>query len=141
MLRTVRAIRYVEPLREGGSLPAVVNILLWGRRLYLIDHGAALYFHHRDDDFGARSGDAFPLVKQHVLLPYASRLSAADARLRPLLAEPLLRSILGAVPASWLAWAGDPARQRANYVSYLLDRLQASHFFVEEAERARAALV
>jgi hypothetical protein len=121
--------------------PRNPNILLWGRRLYLIDHGAALYFHHRDDEFTARSREPFTMVSRHVLLPYASRLRDADARLRPLLGEALFRSILAAVPDDWLAWAGDPGRQRANYLSYLLDRLQASHIFVEEAERARAALV
>ena len=59
------------------------NMLMWHRRLHLIDHGAALYFHHGGDDYLARSEDPFPMIKDHVLLPLASALREADARLAP----------------------------------------------------------
>src|SRR6188768_4248788 len=55
------------------------NLLMWHRRLWLIDHGAALYFHHDwDDDFIAHSRTAFPMIKDHVLLPFAAKLEEAD---------------------------------------------------------------
>jgi hypothetical protein len=48
------------------------NLLMWHRRLWLIDHGAALHFHHRGGDYRERARDAFPLVAEHVLLPFAA---------------------------------------------------------------------
>lgn len=121
------------------------NLLLWHRQLYLIDHGAALYFHHTWDDFLARSQTPFAPIREHVLLPQASRLQAADARLAPLLTPEVLRGIVAQVPASWLA--GEEQRfatadeHRQAYVSYLTHRLAVSEVFVQEAEHARAQLV
>ena len=123
--------------------PRNPNILVWHRRLYLIDHGAALYYHHRATDYLARSRDPFALVKDHVLLCQASQLASADGELRPRLAAELLREILAAVPDAWLGGDGaaDAEARRAAYVAYLVARLGASQVFVEEAERARAALL
>ncbi len=59
-----------------------VNMLLWQQELWLIDHGAALYFHHDWATYHERALSPFALVRQHTLLPLASRLEAADARLR-----------------------------------------------------------
>src|SRR5215210_8973203 len=47
------------------------NMLMWHRKLYLIDHGAALYFHHNWENHLARSRSPFKQIKEHVLLPYA----------------------------------------------------------------------
>src|SRR5215813_8583212 len=64
------------------------NLLLWHKRLWLIDHGAALYFHHTwHEDFLARSRAPFAPIKDHVLLPFATALAEADARLSALLTE------------------------------------------------------
>lgn len=121
--------------------PRNTNILVWHRRLWLIDHGAALYFHHRWDEFLGRSRDPFPAIKNHVLLPYASALAEADQEARRLLTPARLRDVLAAVPDAWLD-AGEPAdAQRQSYFDFLLDRLEASQVFVEEAENARAARV
>ena len=55
------------------------NMLMWHRRLWLIDHGAALYFHHTWINYIERSRDAFPLIKDHVSASrYNSRISARD---------------------------------------------------------------
>ena len=107
------------------------NLLWWHRRLWLIDHGAALYWHHADGPPDA--GASFPAIAQHVLLPYASSLADADARLAPLVGEELLRTIVGNVPDMWLNGA-DPSV----YVEYLARRLAAPRGFAEEAERARS---
>jgi hypothetical protein len=112
------------------------NLLMWHRRLWLIDHGAALYFHHAGGDFRARSGDPFARIEDHVLLPLAGALAEADARLAVRIDAPALRAITALVPDEWL---GDdaPARRDA-YVDYLMARLQPPRRFVEEAQRARA---
>ncbi|HEX4203489.1 MAG TPA: HipA family kinase [Ktedonobacteraceae bacterium] len=120
------------------------NMLFWHKRLLLIDHGAALYFHHIDGDYLARSRTPFAQIKDHVLLPFASALLEADARLKPLLTAPKLQEIVEMIPASWLADDdpfANPATRRAAYVAYLLDRLAHSHIFVEEALHARDELV
>jgi hypothetical protein len=117
------------------------NMLMWHRRLWLIDHGAALYFHHNWDDYLARSRNPFRQIKDHVLLPYASELEGADARLSALLTEELIRGLLSLVPDGWLAsearFEGAGAH-RAAYAEYLLSRLRAPRDFVKEAADARA---
>ena len=112
-----------------------VNLLVWHRRLWLIDHGAALYIHHTWREPAAHARRPFERIADHVLLPYAGSIAEADARLAPLVDESLLRSTVEAVPDAWLG-AG-AADQRAAYVAYLLGRLDAPRAFVEEAERAR----
>ncbi len=120
------------------------NMLMWHRRLWLIDHGAALYFHHNWDNYLARSRAPFKQVRDHVLLPYASELEEADARLSALLTEDLIRGLLSSVPADWLAAEArfaDAESHRAAYAEYLLSRLEAPRDFVKEAADARAVSV
>jgi hypothetical protein len=120
------------------------NLLCWHRSLYLIDHGAALYFHHDWSDLDTRARNAFPLIRDHVLLPWADGLEAADARLRPQLTPAVLEQILSQVPDEWLPpepSAETPDAKRAGYLNYFLTRLEASQVFVEEALRARTRLV
>lgn len=124
--------------------PRNSNMLVWHRQIWLIDHGAALYFHHRGIDYLGRSRDPFAPIKDHVLLPRAGQLSEVDEKLRGRLTPELLREIVGAVPESWLegeAGFAGPGEARDAYLSYLQDRLQSSHLFVEEAKRARASLL
>lgn len=124
--------------------PRNVNILIWQEQLWLIDHGAALYFHHDWKDYQARSRSAFPMVRDHALLPFASQLAEADTRLRARLSPEVLERIVGLIPDAWLnhdaPFAG-PGEHRRAYVDYLLNRLETSHLFVEEAQRARRELV
>lgn len=124
--------------------PRNVNILIWQEQLWLIDHGAALYFHHNWKDYLARSRSPFPMVKDHALLPFASRVAEADARLRSRLAPEVIENIVGLVPDEWLnhdSPFANPGEHRRAYVDYLLNRLESSHLFVEEAERAYRKLV
>jgi hypothetical protein len=123
------------------------NMLTWHKRLWLIDHGAALYFHHGQHDatdYAAQSARPFAPIREHVLLPYAARLPEADALLRPRLSREVLEGIVALVPDGWLAGNprfADPAAQRAAYLAFLEGRRDASRVFVEEAERARAQRV
>jgi hypothetical protein len=126
------------------------NLLWWHKNLYFIDHGAALYFHHNwpatQEDLATAAHSRFPAIRHHVLLPWASALEEADRRLRPRLqdlAAELFPRLLAAVPDAWLAAqpaTAPPDEQRAAYVSFLQQRLEAAPRFVEEALSARELL-
>lgn len=121
-----------------------VNMLLWQDELWLIDHGAALYFHHDWNDYLERSRSPFAFIRQHVLIKLASQVREADARLRPLLTEERIQQIVELIPAIWLGdenQFSSPAEHRAAYAAYLLTRLAAAENFVQEAANAHAALV
>ena len=119
-------------------------MLLWHRRLWLIDHGAALYFQHQWDGYMARSTSPFAPIKDHVLLPFASSLDQADADCRARLAGDVIGRAVKRIPDDWLrdteAFA-TPALQRDAYCNFLQARLAASRTFTEEAVRARSLLV
>jgi hypothetical protein len=117
-----------------------VNMLVWHRRLRLIDHGAAFYMHHDWETAPGRSRDAFERIRDHVLLPRASRIAEVDAELAAKLTPQVLQEIIAAVPAEWLADAGGE-RRRADYLAYMVQRLEAPREFAREAQRARASRV
>jgi len=118
------------------------NLLLWHGRLWLIDHGAALYIHHTWRDPGEHARRPFERIRDHVLLPFAGSIEAADSRHAGRIDRALLSDLVDALPDAWLPddpRAGSAGEQRAAYVRYLLRRLEAPRTFVEEAERARRA--
>ncbi len=124
--------------------PRNPNMLLWHKRLMLIDHGAALFFHHTGKPFMEVSRSPFRQIRDHVLLSRATSISEADALLKDRLTPELLREIVAMVPDGWLdndAGIRNYDEHRATYVAYLLDRLAFSHIFVEEALHARSQLV
>ncbi|SEM73053.1 hypothetical protein SAMN05444354_12214 [Stigmatella aurantiaca] len=125
--------------------PKNPNLLVWHQTLRLIDHGAALYFHHSWEGHLERARSAFAPIKDHVLLPWASELRAAEAHLRERLTPEVLEQVVGLIPDGWLeeAEAGfsSKAEHRAAYVAFLKERLASSAVFIQEAERARAQLV
>lgn len=118
------------------------NLIVWHRRLHLIDHGSALYIHHSWANPVEHARRAFPQIRDHVLLPFAGSIEAADARLAARLDRPVLEALAALIPDDWLpAETGlpDPAAHRRAYVDYLATRLESRRAFVEEAEHARAA--
>jgi hypothetical protein len=116
------------------------NMLVWHRRLWLIDHGSALYIHHAWRGAAAHARKPLAQIKNHVLLPLAGSILDADDRLAPLLTKDLFQRIIESVPDAWLA-AEDglptPAAHRAAYLDYLTRRLAAHRELAEEAERVR----
>jgi hypothetical protein len=119
-----------------------VNMLLWHRRLWLIDHGAALYFHHAWTQRDAPAANPFSMIKDHVLLKLASQLEDVDLRMRQLLTREKIVSVVALIPDSWLP--DDPGfdgklQQREAYVKFFMQRLASSTVFVEEAMRARSS--
>ncbi len=113
--------------------PRNPNLLLWHDRLWLIDHGAALYLQHGGLDPVAHAERPFPLIAQHVLLARAGSVLEADRRLRARLGETAVADAVTLVPESWFAGVDPPEV----YVDYLARRLAAGGF-AEEAEHARA---
>jgi len=109
--------------------PRNPNLLRWHHDLWLIDHGAALYVHHAAADPIARAADRFAAIRDHVLLPFAGSIAAADARLAPRIDRGKLEAIAAELPDGW----GDPEA----YAGHLAARLEAREGFVEEAENAR----
>jgi hypothetical protein len=112
------------------------NLLWWHRTLYLIDHGASLYFHHDWRNIEQKALSPFPAIREHVLLKWASRIAEVDPTLRSKLSEDFFRGVIEQVPDGWLA-----PEKRSGYVDYLTRRLNSASSFVEEALRARNALV
>ena len=120
-----------------------VNLLWWHRRLWLIDHGAALVFQHQWDGFLERSTRPFAPIQDHVLLASAGALAEADATLAQRLAPQCIDAIVQRIPDAWLSedpLFTDRDAQRDAYRQHFRARLQAPRAFAEEARRAHAQL-
>jgi hypothetical protein len=98
------------------------NLLWWHKTLYFIDHGASLYFHHDWRDIERKAAAPFPMIRDHVLMRWATKLAEVDAGLRSKLSAGLFEEILAQVPELWL-----PVEQQANYLKYFVRRLEAFH--------------
>ena len=124
--------------------PRNANLLLWHRKLWLIDHGAALYFHHSWSGMDERSKDPFTLIKDHILLPFAATMEAADSTMTSVVTEKVIADVVALVPDEWLQGEGrfnSAPENRQAYVEYLLRRLEQPRYFLEEAIRARSVQV
>lgn len=125
--------------------PRNTNLLVWHNNVWLIDHGAALYFHHAwGDDFLERSRTPFAAIKDHVLLRHASELSVVDEQLSAMLTGEVIERVVAMIPEEWLGDAPQFAsadEHRAAYRDWFLRRLEAPRPWAEEALRARALRV
>ena len=120
------------------------NMLIWHKELWLIDHGASLYFHHSFQDPEGHAKTPFALIKDHVLLPQASLLQETDAEYKTLLPEQTIRTIISLLPDDWLVWEEldkTPEEIRDVYVQFLMIRLNHSDIFIKQANDARQALI
>lgn len=119
------------------------NMLMWHKELWLIDHGAALYFHHSWTAWEEQTARPFVQVKDHVLLPWASELQTVDKTFHSLLTTERLRSILSIIPDEWLITDASPSPEesRAVYEQFLVMRLASSQTFLKEAQHAREAVI
>ncbi len=118
------------------------NMLIWHNELWLIDHGACLYFHHAFTDWESHAKVPFTLIKDHVLLPRASELTAVDAVLKSVLSDEALQQIVALIPDNWLKWEEsnlDPDEIRQVYLNFLKTRRDHSSVFVNQANDARQA--
>ncbi|TDH21480.1 aminotransferase class I and II [Segetibacter sp. 3557_3] len=119
------------------------NMLTWNQELWLIDHGASLYFHHSWHNVQEQAGRAFTQVKDHVLLPFASELESVDIACKAILTSDRIRSIVSVVPDSWLLDENSesPAEKREVYIEFLERRLALSGEIIKAANYARETLV
>lgn len=120
------------------------NMLVWHKELWLIDHGASLYFHHSWQNWEAQAEKPFALVKDHVLLPAASALEEAQAFCQPLVTTERIRNIVALVPDEWLvqdAPFATPAEHREAYIRFLTTRIAHSSTFVKAALDARKTII
>ena len=120
------------------------NMLLWQKELWLIDHGASLYFHHSWDNWQDHATQIFPLIKNHVLLPVASKMEKADELSHTLISGEIIHRIVQLIPEEWLLIDSpfDTAEiHRDAYEYYLTNRLIHSPNFVKEAQDARKTLI
>ena len=118
------------------------NMLVWNKDLWLIDHGASLYFHYSPENWELKAESPFMQVKNHVLLPYASLLEETDARFQKILTSEKIKAITELIPEEWLYDSGlPPEKARDMYFRFLEIRLAASALFIKEAQNARAALI
>ena len=123
------------------------NMLVWNRELWLIDHGASLYFHHNWDSWREQVEKPFGAIKDHVLLRQAERLDAVDATFRALLTPEVVHEVVQLIPTVWLEDPvfsailsennGQVQSLRDVYAAFLNQRIESSSNFVKEAQDAR----
>ncbi|KIO78092.1 aminotransferase class I and II [Pedobacter lusitanus] len=120
------------------------NMLIWHKELWLIDHGASLYFHHSWQNWEEQAQRPFVLIKDHVLLPWASELEAVNAEFSPIITKELIYHIVGLIPAEWLCEErtfNSAEEHRNAYARFLELRIANSEIFVKEAQNARQSLI
>ncbi len=116
------------------------NMLIWKRDLWLIDHGASLYFHHAWKSWREHAGKLFPEIKDHVLLSRAKDLVNTAVLLKNLLNRQILENIVDVVPEDWLIEESmdvTPLERRGAYVEFLETRLSNIDLLAKEASDAK----
>lgn len=119
------------------------NMLLWHQDLWLIDHGASLYFHHNWENWREQSTKPFVQIESHVLLRQASALEEVDRSMKKLLTKQIIEGIIALIPEDWItATFSESAETVRNiYSEFLQIRLETSENFVKQALYARSSIV
>jgi len=126
-------------LTNVDRTPRNANMLTWNKELWLIDHGASLYFHHSWDNWKEQAVRPFMQVKDHVLLSRASKLDIVDEEFKAILTPEVIQTIVSLIPDEWIKgeWLEEPDEVRSVYAQFLETRIAASSIFVKEAQHAR----
>lgn len=115
------------------------NMLFWNKKLWVIDHGASLYFHHNPEVWEEQSVKPFLQIKEHVLLSKANALEQIKDKAKSLISKEFLEEIVSLIPENWI-----PETEEANkkmYLNFLLKRLENAHIFESQIENARKSLI
>jgi len=128
-------------LTNVDRTPRNTNMLIWHKELWLIDHGAALYFHHNWDNWEKQAKRPFVQIKDHVLLPQASDLEIFSTGLRKIFTPELIKEIVNLIPDEWLREEGTIESQREVYVKFIETRIEISDLLIKEANNARQTLI
>lgn len=116
------------------------NMLIWHNQLWLIDHGASLYFHHSWDNWEELMTKPFVQIRDHVLLNKASQVRAIDQQYRTVFNENNIANILQVIPDEWLQEEGrdlSADEVRKVYLSFLVGRLNQSDIFLNQIDHER----
>lgn len=125
-------------LTNVDRTPRNTNMLIWHKELWLIDHGASLYFHHHWDNWEEQSKRPFVAIKDHVLLSQATQLESVDAEFKKKLTSEQIKAIVDLIPDDWLKNRELTQEEERNvYVKFLENRLAISDLLVKEANHAR----
>jgi hypothetical protein len=118
------------------------NMLMWQKELWLIDHGASLYFHHANTPWQKASENPFIQIKDHVLLSKATELNKVDEEFKDLIKENTLHSIVSLIPEDWLSkeHASTAEEQRNDYINFLISRMKHSNIFIKQAQHVQEAI-
>ena len=120
------------------------NMLMWHKELWLIDHGASLFFHYSWINWKKHALSPFTQIKEHALLAEASELEEVDRACKEILTDDKLREIVELIPDDWLHWRDKEETSqdiRDIYFQFLTERIHHSEIFVKEAQDARKALI
>lgn len=120
------------------------NLLMWNRELWLIDQGAALYFHHSRDEWESYAVKPFSYIKDHVLLRQATELEQGNAFIKERITPELIAAVVGLVPDEWLRTAypdEEPETGRNIYTAFLERRIEIFPQFIKGVQDARQAVI
>jgi len=119
------------------------NMLMWRKELWLIDHGAAMYFHHAWNNPVQQARRPFAQINNHVLLPFASKLEEVNEMFQQLVSPDVITGIVKLVPDGFLRWGEglSPDEIRTGYTDFMCTRLQDATTFIKEANHARTSLI
>ncbi len=116
------------------------NLLNWNKELWLIDHGASLYFHHNWGNWKNYLDRGFPNIKDHVLLERADQLAEAAAAIQATVSRDTIEDIVANIPEDWLIEESNtlsPDEIRAAYIEFLSTKLSKIDLLAKEASDAR----
>lgn len=116
------------------------NLLYWNKELWIIDNGASFYFHHNWETWKDHLSRTFPLIKNHVLLKKADKLSEAAEIIKELLTKDTILDIITAIPEEWLESETEklsPSEMRSAYIEFITSKISKLDLLVKEAEDAR----
>lgn len=120
--------------------PRNANMLIWHKELWLIDHGASIFYHHNWSKFLENAENPFKQIKDHILLPFAEEVEKTDAEFSKKLTPEVLREIIDSIPDAWLENIDqgiEPKDARAIYLEFFAKRISEPRKFVKEIENAR----
>ncbi|OAQ39567.1 aminotransferase class I and II [Pedobacter psychrophilus] len=119
------------------------NMLVWNKDIWLIDHGAALYFHHSWDDYQKSSLSPFPLIKDHILLAQATNINEVSLELSEILDSNFIEEVVQLIPDDWLNGNhfDSTGEFKKAYAFFLNNRIKNAHIFVKSANDAREKLI
>jgi len=118
------------------------NMLIWNKELWLIDHGASLYFQHALTNAAEQAKKQFVAIRDHVLLPFATKLDEVNEEFSKLVTTENIETIVDLIPEVWLEDIFEDLKDKRNvYKDFLLTRLANSNQFTQEANDARKTLI